>query len=630
MPKKPPIALIIFSNDLDNYLSNIETERKVIEEALEHYDDTNRLKVITRSSVSIAELFRLFNKYSGRIVLFHFAGHAAGNGLQFNQDIVDTETGKAEGIADLFKREIDHGILKFVFLNGCSTAGQVEQLKAVGVPSVIATHYPINDNQAVNFAAIFYKTWAKSDNLATAFDTPFITIQTAFKTALAYLKSRYTVSVQEKIQDETRGFVLEISELKTEIAWELFTTTPDQTLDFDIGKESKTFNELLTRRLIEILLPYSNSASKFLPLANKKAIDWETDLRISNKAKEVIVYSYIGVLGIQLQKIFAIGKEDLFITKQRKYIETCLFTAKRTLKLVNFALLSTLWDFRMNNHQYKDFQLDTKQQQALTNFFDDDFELNIQGYFDLLIVIYSIYKSNNLAFPFAGLEDFEKHFEANSALTTACAKLQKINQTLDSSRFKLEDCFSAEKQLTTILETFVFLSEYKMVSIRNIAYNEMRNQKPQYIHTYTALGIDAKQNVNAEQVRSHDRPISTDAILLYKGNYQNSINLFPFIIDMNTLTFEDKTKICFYDSKDLNDGSLNYCFLKDNKIVNIVFKDVVHKTNNMEAIIEDNELLKVLKLDMVHSQFYEAKKMILGEDGGESDDDFGDLFGDDF
>jgi len=62
MPQKPPIALIIFSNDLGNYLSNIETERKVIEEALEHYDDTNRLKVITRSSVSIEELFRLFNK----------------------------------------------------------------------------------------------------------------------------------------------------------------------------------------------------------------------------------------------------------------------------------------------------------------------------------------------------------------------------------------------------------------------------------------------------------------------------------------------------------------------------------------------------------------------------------------
>ena len=90
MSQKTPIALIIFSNDLDNYLPNIETERKIIEEALEHYDDTNRLKVISRSSVSLTELFRLFNKYSNRIVLFHFAGHAGGNGLQFNQNIVNT------------------------------------------------------------------------------------------------------------------------------------------------------------------------------------------------------------------------------------------------------------------------------------------------------------------------------------------------------------------------------------------------------------------------------------------------------------------------------------------------------------------------------------------------------------
>ncbi|MFK7948929.1 MAG: CHAT domain-containing protein [Saprospiraceae bacterium] len=399
MSQKTPIALIIFSNDLDNYLPNIETERKIIEEALEHYYDTNRLKVITRSSVSLAELFRLFNKYSNRIVLFHFAGHAEGNGLQFNQNIVNTQTGKAEGIADLMKREVENGILKFVFLNGCSTVGQVDQLKTVGVPSIMATHYPINDNEAVNFAAMFYKTWAKSDNLANAFETPFTTIQTAFETALAYLKSRHTVSIEET----TRGFVFEIAETKTTIPWELFTTNAEQTLDFDIAKESKTFNEFLTRRLIEALVPYSRSASKFLPLANKKAIDWETILTISNKAKEVIVYSFIGVLGIQLQKLFAIGKEDLSTTKQRKYIETCLFTTKRTLKLLNFALLSTLWDFRMSRKNTKNFQLDTKQQQILSNFFDDDFELDIQGYFDLLKAIYNIYTKNNLEFPFAEL-----------------------------------------------------------------------------------------------------------------------------------------------------------------------------------------------------------------------------------
>ena len=52
MPQNPPVALILFSNDLDNFLPNVEEERKMIEEALEAYNDTNRLKVITRSSVN--------------------------------------------------------------------------------------------------------------------------------------------------------------------------------------------------------------------------------------------------------------------------------------------------------------------------------------------------------------------------------------------------------------------------------------------------------------------------------------------------------------------------------------------------------------------------------------------------
>ena len=86
-----------------------------IEEALETYNDTNRLKVIARSSVSIDEIFRLFNRYQGRISIFHFAGHAGGKGLQLNKDFEDNETGKASGLADLFRREVEDGILQLVF-----------------------------------------------------------------------------------------------------------------------------------------------------------------------------------------------------------------------------------------------------------------------------------------------------------------------------------------------------------------------------------------------------------------------------------------------------------------------------------------------------------------------------------
>ena len=147
-----PVALVVFSNDLDAHLSNIEIERKYIEEALEHYNDTNRLKVITRSSVTVNELFRLFNRYQGRIALFHFAGHASGHGLQLNDENFHIETGLAEGLADLFQREVEEGQLELVFLNGCSTQGQVESLEEAGIPSIIATNCAINDNKAIQFA----------------------------------------------------------------------------------------------------------------------------------------------------------------------------------------------------------------------------------------------------------------------------------------------------------------------------------------------------------------------------------------------------------------------------------------------------------------------------------------------
>ncbi len=222
MQNKTPIALIVFSNDLDNYLSNIETEHKLIEEALEHYDYTNRLKVITRSSVSIEELFRLFNLYSGRIVLFHFSGHADGKGLQFNQQVTQTETGKAAGIADLIGREAN-AQLKFVFLNGCSIIVQVQRLKAVGVPNIIATHYPISDYKAVRFSRAFYRSWAKSDKLITAFETPFTTLQQAFDDALAYLKMSYTIHLQKTI----RGSTFEVEETEKNEPWELFATEPN-------------------------------------------------------------------------------------------------------------------------------------------------------------------------------------------------------------------------------------------------------------------------------------------------------------------------------------------------------------------------------------------------------------------
>lgn len=248
MIQQPPVALIIFSNDLDSYLSNIEIERKYIEEALEQYHDSNRLKVITRSSVTIQDIFDLFNRYKGRIALFHFAGHASGVGLQLNDAVFNQEIGRTEGLADLFQREVADGQLQLVFLNGCSTQGQVEKLQQAGVPTIIATNAAINDTKALHFARTFYNSLAHSHQ-PTAFQHS-VNLQQAFETAIAYLKS-----TESDVEIEKTAKGLKLKRKKgTPIPWEFYSEQPNWTLPTTVFEEIEQKNYRL-RRFLLVFVP---------------------------------------------------------------------------------------------------------------------------------------------------------------------------------------------------------------------------------------------------------------------------------------------------------------------------------------------------------------------------------------
>jgi len=607
----PPIALIVFSNDLDGYLSNIETERKIIEEALEHYDDTNRLKVITRSSVTIKELFRLFNRYKGRIALFHFAGHASGQGLQLNDEILNAETGRAEGIASLFQREVEEGLLQLVFLNGCSTLAQVEGLQAAKVPSIIATQCAINDTKAVSFAQQFYRDLANSDS-ATPFNSPATSVKQAFKTALSFLKTSEEITIEKA----TKGLKLRRNKKSDEAPWMFFSENSDWTLSTETAAEHKIFNELLTKRLMEALQNHSAPAKKFLQVVRQKAPDWESNKRISDKAKDIIAYSFVGVIGIQLRKIMAIGKENTTDAKFKIYIEYCILTAEEALKLICITLISKLWDEQ--KQQKRNFT--EEQNQVLKQFFEDVFNKDLKAYGVLLKTLFDIFSTHQLPYPMSELNDFQHLLAANSDFENAITKLHSISEQLEKNKYSLSDCFTAERQLTIILEKLAFLSNYKMVSIKNISYEEVRDQAPRYLHRFAALGIDSKFNVNSERVNYSDLPVMTDAILLFKGRYQDSINLFPFIIDYNALTFENGAKICFYYSRKFEDNSLNFRFLEDNTIQNIEYQATLENHPNINEIMIDNEKRKAVKLDSVFLQFKAAQENILSSSSHAEED----------
>jgi hypothetical protein len=349
---------------------------------------------------------------------------------------------------------------------------------------------------------------------------------------------------------------------------------------------------------------YSPRAKKFLENASRMATNWGTQTRFSDPAKEIIAFSFVGVLGVQLRKLMAIGKEDMSENKLRKYLENCQLTVKRALQLLCFALISKLWDYKKE----KNYTLSAEQTETCKNFFNDEFELDISGFINLLKTLIDVFTDNNLDFPIPELNGFKQALQPESNFLVACSKLQAIEGLLDKSSYTELDCSEAERQLTTVLETLKFLANYKMVSIKSIGYFEMRNSKPHYLYNYTALGIDSKSNVNQERVNYAEAPINTDAVLLYKGSYQQNLNLFPFIIDVNALAFEGGAKICFYASHDNGDGSLNYNFMEDNSIVNIMNTNTLKPGIDINEVLLDPKKRKDMRFDSVFTLFQGGEK----------------------
>ena len=326
---------------------------------------------------------------------------------------------------------------------------------------------------------------------------------------------------------------------------------------FVTGK--KKFNEHLTKSLIHAIAPFCTAGKRFSQKVSNIP-NWEHQTRISSKAQEIISYSFVGVLGIQLSKLMAIGLEDFSEAKQTKYIKKCLDIIKRTFDLVNFSLLSKLWDIK-RLEPLKPCNISKDQQVILTRLFEKFLAQSIDEQLILFESLFDIFTDNNLDFPITEISHFSNHMKTDSDFRKTCKQLKAINDRLDQATYTSVDCFDVEVQTSNFLENFSFLVDYNMVSIKKVGYLQTKNTDPNYLHRYTALGIDSKANVDAEKINYTPQSSQTDAIFLFKGgDYQHGVNLYPFIIDYNSLVFEQGAKICFYVSKNIFKKIDNFFF----------------------------------------------------------------------
>ena len=168
-----PIVLLAFANEQDprvpeRRLRKLPEEVRRLRETLTGAEVNGLCQLVERTNATFKEIIAVFRdrRYRDRIAVFHFGGHADTFHLLFEGEAGTSVGMNAEGFAKFLAQQAG---LQLVFLNACSTAGQVKLLQDAGVPVVIATSEDIPDDIATEFAAEFYKSLAAEAKLRRAF-----------------------------------------------------------------------------------------------------------------------------------------------------------------------------------------------------------------------------------------------------------------------------------------------------------------------------------------------------------------------------------------------------------------------------------------------------------------------------
>ncbi len=167
--KSPPVVLFAHANDREDgehYLRNLPGELKRIRTAMKPAQSAGLCKSVERANVTPDEIFEVFRDHRDQVSIFHFAGHTSSAELLFETIEGAQQVVQAGGLASYLAEQKG---LVLVFINGCSSADQVDGLIDAGVPAVIATRAEIVDGIATDFAENFYKGIASGASIQKAF-----------------------------------------------------------------------------------------------------------------------------------------------------------------------------------------------------------------------------------------------------------------------------------------------------------------------------------------------------------------------------------------------------------------------------------------------------------------------------
>jgi len=594
------VIFMAYANSQGNPLPLLKKEFDDVYAVLTDNQVHENYSIHRDSSPTISSINKFLGTFSGDIGIFSYSGHAGEEHV-----LLDDNLSNAEGIVEQLKSSVDSGSLKLVFLNGCSTVGQVKKLQEIGVPVVVATSAPVNDQSASEFAVRFYSNLFEKQ----------LSFRKAFDDAMGPAKSGTGVNLNTMRHIDIRPLN------NKEPLWGIYGEEDllDQNPFIKTEEDDDDDNFFPNAKLLGHLYDVFNKAGnpETLELQKKEAEgtiveDHEKRDKILFSVPFPIATNLLNMLNTMSAARYEKNKDKFFL----KWLEEVGQLYHVSSEFMGLIMIAQLWEAKL---RFNEINITSELQTLLKGFFYlSAEERTVYNYIPFIETIRAFLQAQPRG---NGLGEFVEEQSIlkdllleGSDFASACAYLLKLHRDITLKRTIQnlhKQCKRAEENLCVFFSKLGFLYRYHLTSITQIdilKYRHLPSNRAQYKHQIIKLMRPLKSD-EEQTFFQYFMPKFIDnwTVVLIKNKKEkvrnamlkeievedlDFLNLSPFVIDR--LVFEDK-----------RDKS-NVMFF--NRYLN---KSDIYEFSDVSCPMKTNDFFKVEKFDVANKKKYELESIRL-------------------
>lgn len=543
------VLFLSFANSREQPLPSLQQEEEGIYKTLSPRALRQHFLLHREPYATTARISEYLVLFRSHITIFHYSGHAGRDRLLLEGE----ESAHAEGVAHLLGQ---CPRLKLAVLNGCSTQGQVQRLLVAGVPVVVATSAPVEDEKACRFGLRFYQGLENQLTIGEAFEM-------AAGEALAAdssLAIRRGVSLEEAGEEPLWGIFY-----KAEQAAVLDEKLPVHAAP--VPPEDFHPNRRLTAGLWEALAPYSKK------IRLQQMMEEEGDAIEEGDKHVAILNSLPRPVAEHLRKLMAPveAEKEGYDKVSEARLQQMAQAYEAAMEFLTYILLAQLWDARFG-------QQGPPAAEGLTNLIRSFLSLPRQerpayDFEPLLLALHGALQEQEAPFFVAELENLGRFFREEEGFRDACLFMnvlrRKLRQDAVAPYELAELCIRGEESLLALFRQLGFLARYTLAAVKHIDVLHYRHLKDtQFSHAMVKL-MRVFGKLQEEQFVIN-RFLFNRSVLLLKLEEENGreetreLSLAPFIIDENAFELKtDLSKLYFFSHYQA--GGDTYCYKHINR-----------------------------------------------------------------